>query len=61
MNNMDWFAGKLVAVVDLEGWHPGKVVTAATQWQDLNRLVGKPRKALHLTALAAKVCYLEAP
>ena len=28
MNNMDWFAGKLVAVVDLEGWHPGKVVTA---------------------------------
>ena len=27
MNNMDWFA-KLVAVVDLEGWHPGKVVTA---------------------------------
>lgn len=31
MNNMDWFAKLLVAVVaDLEGRHPGKVFTAAT-------------------------------
>ena len=56
-NNVDWFAKLVAVVVDLGGWHPGKVVTALSGKIDLGRL-GKPRKGLHLISLAAKVCYL---